>query len=29
MGTAEIQKKLDEACRNLGITGACNEKSLK
>ena len=29
MGTAEIQLKLDEACRNLGITGTCDEKALK
>ncbi|HJV36881.1 hypothetical protein [Geomonas sp.] len=29
MGTAEIQQKLDAACRNLGITGPCNEKALQ
>lgn len=29
MGTAEIQQKLDEACRTLGITGPCDDKALK
>jgi hypothetical protein len=29
MGTAEIQAKFDDACRNLGITGTCDEKALK
>ncbi|MCM0080251.1 hypothetical protein L4X63_01480 [Geomonas sp. Red32] len=29
MGSAEIQKKLNEACLELGITGSCDEKALK
>ncbi|WP_460595322.1 hypothetical protein [Geomonas sp. Red276] len=29
MGSAEIQGKLNEACRELGITGTCDEKALK
>lgn len=29
MGTAEIQQKLDEACRRLGITGTCDENALQ
>jgi hypothetical protein len=29
MGTADIRSKLEEACRELGITGTCDESALK
>jgi hypothetical protein len=29
MGSAEIKDKLDEACRELGIAGTCDENALK